>query len=98
MRDVFRSSASVQPPSYGNNKPLQVGFRDLHEKVELVFGSEKLLDHPKELLLVLWWTLKRHRRPCQIFSAAGPFCPLTISNSTFCPSESDLKPEPWIAE
>ena len=32
------------------------------------------------------------------FAAAGPFAPLTTSNSTFSPSDSDLKPSPWIEE
>ena len=26
------------------------------------------------------------------FSACGPFCPVVIVNSTFCPSTNDLKP------
>jgi hypothetical protein len=31
------------------------------------------------------------------FSAAGPFCPCTMSNSTLSPSARLLKPCPWIA-
>ena len=36
-------------------------------------------------------------RPVKTFSAAGPFWPCTMSNSTVSPSASDLKPEPEIA-
>src|SRR5690606_10666281 len=32
------------------------------------------------------------------FSAAGPFWPCTMSNSTRSPSLRDLKPDPWIDE
>jgi hypothetical protein len=32
------------------------------------------------------------------FAACGPLLPWTISNSTFCPSSSVLKPSDWIEE
>jgi len=50
----------------------------------------------------LWWKSSAQNEvksySLRTFSAAGPLGPLTTSKLTRSPSESDLKPSPWIAE
>src|SRR5689334_1399060 len=55
-------------------------------------------DHAAQVRALVECRVSAQRANLVTFSAAGPFCPCTTSNSTRSPSTSDLKPPPWMAD
>ena len=88
----FTWTTSLSNPSYSSPRPKMTGIKAALRNSfgdPKWFGSQGLLEG---LLSRPSWFL------CypilRTFAAAGPFCPLTTSNSTLWPSDKDLKPSP----
>ncbi len=89
--------SASQLSSYGYYELFRLGLREVQNEVEFVIYIDESAENSDELLSVPGQITRRHLVSDQIFltfAAAGPFCPLTSSNSTLCPSERDLKPSP----